>query len=156
MRLPSLSRVVVKSEAMRNRSIPDCTVIPQLPCRDIQEMTAWYARAFGFTLRIGIADHRAQLNVGDGAIVLIERGTSSSTCSVMVRVQDAQAHHDRAKAAGAEIVRIPEDHPYGERQYTATDPEGHRWTFSQSIADVAPQDWGGTAGELMRGNGALK
>lgn len=73
---------------MRNRSIPDCTVIPELPCRDIQEMTAWYARAFGFTLRVGIGDHRAQVNVGDGAIVLIERGTSATTCSVLVRVQD--------------------------------------------------------------------
>ena len=141
---------------MRNRSIPDCTVIPEIPCHDIEQMTAWYARAFGFTLRIGIGNHRAQLNVGDGAVVLIERGTSTSTSSVMVRVQDAHAHHDRAKVAGAEILRAPEDHPYGERQYTAVDPEGHRWKFSQSIADVAPQDWGGTAGELRTGSGALR
>jgi uncharacterized glyoxalase superfamily protein PhnB len=141
---------------MHNRSIPDCTVIPELPCRDIQKMTGWYARAFGFTLRVGIGDHRAQLNVGDGAVVLIERGTNAASCSVMVRVQDAQAHHDRAKAAGAEILRPPEDHPYGERQYTALDLEGHRWKFSQSIADVAPRDWGGTEGKLDRGSGALK
>jgi uncharacterized glyoxalase superfamily protein PhnB len=141
---------------MHNRSIPDCTVIPELPCRDIEQMTSWYTRAFGFTLRIGIGAHRAQLNVNDGAVVLIERGTNMATCSVMVRVQDAQAHHDRAKVASAEIVRAPEDHPYGERQYTAVDPEGHRWNFSQSIADVAPQDWGGTAGELRTASGALK
>jgi uncharacterized glyoxalase superfamily protein PhnB len=141
---------------MRNRSIPDCTVIPELPCRSIQEMTAWYLRTFGFTLRVGIGDHRAQLNVGDGAVVLIERGESTSTCSVLVRVQDAHAHHARATASGAKILRAPQDHPFGERQYTAADPEGHRWTFSQSIADVAPQDWGGTAGDIGRGSGALK
>jgi hypothetical protein len=35
------------------------------------------------------------------------------------------------------------DYPYGERQYTAEDLGGHRWTFSQSIADVAPEEWGG-------------
>lgn len=119
-------------------------------------MTAWYERAFCFSLRVGIGDHRAQLNVGDGAVMLIERGESTSTCSVLVRVQDAQMHHDRAKAAGAEVVRAPQDHPFGERQYTAVDPEGHRWTFSQSIADVAPQEWGGTVGELMSGSAALK
>jgi uncharacterized glyoxalase superfamily protein PhnB len=106
--------------------------------------------------RVGIGDHRARVNVGDGAIVLIERGTSTATCSVLVRVLDAQAHHDRAKTAGAEMIRAPQDHPFGERQYTAVDPEGHSWTFSQSIADVAPQEWGGTAGELARGGNALK
>jgi len=141
---------------MRNRSIPDCTVIPELPCRDIQRMMQWYARAFGFTLRIGIGDHRAQLNVGDGAVVLIERGETAANCSVLVRVQELQSHHDRAKRGGAKILRAPQDYPFGERQYTAVDPEGHRWTFSQSIADVAPQDWGGTLGDLTRGSDALK
>jgi uncharacterized glyoxalase superfamily protein PhnB len=39
----------------------------------------------------------------------------------------------------------PKDFPYGERQYTAEDPASHQWTFSQSLADVAPEDWGGIA-----------
>jgi uncharacterized glyoxalase superfamily protein PhnB len=37
-------------------------------------------------------------------------------------------------------------HMYGERQYTVEDPGGHRWTFSQSVADVDPADWGGELG----------
>ena len=37
----------------------------------------------------------------------------------------------------------PTDYPYGERQYNAEDIGGHRWTFSQSIADVDPAEWGG-------------
>ncbi len=37
----------------------------------------------------------------------------------------------------------PTDFPYGERQYTAEDPAGHQWTFSQTLADVAPEEWGG-------------
>ena len=54
------------------------------------------------------------------------------------------SHHERALQRGARILEPPADHPYGERQYTAEDNAGHRWTFSQSIADVAPEDWGGT------------
>jgi len=46
---------------------------------------------------------------------------------------------------GARILRPPADYPYGERQYTAEDLAGHRWTFSQTIADVAPEEWGGRA-----------
>jgi uncharacterized glyoxalase superfamily protein PhnB len=53
------------------------------------------------------------------------------------------AHHDRATKAGATILGAPTDYPYGERQYTAHDLGGHLWTFSQSIADVDPADWGG-------------
>ena len=64
----------------------------------------------------------------------------------MVRVEDADAHHERAVAAGARIVQPPTDYPYGERQYTAEDLAGHRWTFSQSLADVDPADWGGILG----------
>ena len=57
--------------------------------------------------------------------------------SVMVRVDDADAHHARAREHGATILDPPRDFPYGERQYTVEDLAGHRWTFSETIADVA-------------------
>jgi uncharacterized glyoxalase superfamily protein PhnB len=136
---------------LANRSIPRCTVIPELAYPDVGEAIDWLCRAFGFTLRIRIANHRAQLNIGDGAVVLTElQGDASPdhAHSVMVRVSDATSHHERAKQHGARILRPPADYPYGERQYTAEDFVGHRWTFSQSIADVAPESWGGTSGEL--------
>jgi hypothetical protein len=41
-------------------------------------------------------------------------------------------------------VSSPADYPYGERQYTAEDLAG-RWTFTQAIADLAPEGWGGTS-----------
>ncbi|HEX7808697.1 MAG TPA: VOC family protein, partial [Thermoanaerobaculia bacterium] len=63
--------------------------------------------------------------------------------SVMIRVGDANAHFEQAKREGARIASEPVDWPYGERQYTAQDPGGHIWTFTQSIADVDPADWGG-------------
>jgi uncharacterized glyoxalase superfamily protein PhnB len=46
-------------------------------------------------------------------------------------------------ANGAAIVREPADYPFGERQYSCRDLGGHLRTFSQSIADIAPADWGG-------------
>jgi uncharacterized glyoxalase superfamily protein PhnB len=64
---------------------------------------------------------------------------------MLVRVEDAEGHHDQAARAGAKILDTPTDYPYGERQYNAEDPDGHRWTFSQSIADVDPASWGGTS-----------
>jgi uncharacterized glyoxalase superfamily protein PhnB len=68
--------------------------------------------------------------------------------SVLVRVDDANAHHDRAKAHGVRILRPLQDHLYGERQYSAQDLGGHIWTFSEAIADVDPRDWGGDPVEL--------
>jgi uncharacterized glyoxalase superfamily protein PhnB len=65
------------------------------------------------------------------------------THGVMVRVEDVDAHHAHAQARGTRILDDPTDFPYGERQYKAEDLAGHRWTFSQTIADVAPEDWGG-------------
>ena len=61
---------------------------------------------------------------------------------VTVHVEEVDRHFEHAKQFGATIVRPPTDMPFGERQYTVEDPGGHRWTFSQSIADVAPGDWG--------------
>ena len=53
-----------------------------------------------------------------------------------------------AKGHGARITQEPVTHPYGERQYNADDFAGHSWTFSQSVADVHPEEWGGTAEQL--------
>ena len=128
-----------------NRSIPDAAVIPELGYADVPAAADWLARAFGFTRRLTIADHRIQMNVpGGGAFVVIDGRTGPSR--VLVRVGDAHAHHAQAVTAGATIVRPPQDHPYGERQYTARDPGGHEWTFSQSLADVDPSSWGGVLG----------
>src|SRR5258707_4471862 len=83
---------------LANRSIPNCTVIPELAYPDIGEAIDWLCNAFGFTLRIRIADHRAQLNVGDGAVILIEQRApgGNESHAVMVRVENVDRHHERA------------------------------------------------------------
>jgi uncharacterized glyoxalase superfamily protein PhnB len=127
-----------------NRSMPPAAVVPVLGYTDVSEAARWLCDAFGFRVRLRIADHRVQLVFEDGAVVVTDGGGDRDGAdSVMVRVEDVDAHHERAAAAGARIVSPPTDYLYGERQYTAEDLGGHRWTFSQSIADVDPAEWGG-------------
>jgi uncharacterized glyoxalase superfamily protein PhnB len=136
-----------------NRSIPSATVIPVLVYPDVREAVRWLGEAFGFEERVRIGEaHRSQLRVGDGGAVIvadvrheqIPPRPGEVTHRVMVRVDDARAHCERARTHGARIELEPTDFEYGERQYQAEDPMGHRWTFSETLADVAPEEWGGT------------
>ena len=134
-----------------NRSIPSAAVIPVLIYPDVREAVDWLVGAFGFAERVWIGEnHRAQLSLGDGALIVGDvRGDrrpprgGEVTHSVVVRVEDAAAHCAHAREHGAQILEEPTDHPYGERQYSAEDPWGHQWTFSQTLADVSPEEWGG-------------
>ena len=136
----------------RNRSIPPVQVIPILTYPDVRAAVDWLRTAFGITEHVWIGpNHRAQLMFGTGAIIAADathgRGAPAPdapvTHAVMVRVDDAKAHCERARRAGAEIVMEPEDFEYGERQYAAEDFAGHQWTFSETLADADPADWGG-------------
>lgn len=136
-----------------NRSIPSATVIPVLIYPDVRAAVAWLEAAFGFAERVRIGeDHRAQLAFGDGAVIVGDvrhdrrpPRPGEATHSVMVRVDDVDAHCERARRNGARITMEPTDFEYGERQYHAEDLAGHQWTFSQTLADVAPEEWGGTS-----------
>ena len=68
-----------------------------------------------------------------------------SAQSVLVRVPNVAEHYEQAKGSGAHILKEPADFPYGERQYSAIDLGGHVWTFSESLADLAPEAWGGVS-----------
>jgi predicted enzyme related to lactoylglutathione lyase len=136
-----------------NRTMPDCTVIPELVYEDVTAAIDWLCDAFGLVERWRVGDHRAQLSIGRCTVVITEPRTSRALpgrVSLLVRVPDATAHHERARARGVAILREPNDFSYGERQYTAEDLGGHHWTFSQSIADVEPEDWGGASGPGLR------
>jgi uncharacterized glyoxalase superfamily protein PhnB len=135
-----------------NRSIPSAVVIPVLIYPDVREAVSWLSAAFGFEERLRIGEnHRSQLRVGEGAVIVADvRGEQRPprqgevTHSVVVRVNDARAHCERAESHGARILMEPTDFEYGERQYAAEDLAGHRWTFSETLEDVAPKAWGGT------------
>ncbi len=128
----------------RNRSMPSAVIIPELPYPDVREAVEWLCRMFGFTERLRIGNHRAQLSYGEGSLVATQKSEGSNTSfSIMVRVEDVNSHYEHVKESGARIISPPADYPYGERQYVVEDPGGHRWTFSQTIADVDPKSWGG-------------
>lgn len=134
-----------------NRSIPAATVIPVLTYPDVRQAVAWLSASFGFVERVRIGvHHRAQLSVGEGAVIIADVGgnrrppsNNGVSHSVTVRVLDVQAQRDRAQQEGGVIVMEPTEFPFGELQCTVQDPWGHHWTLSQTIADVAPEDWGG-------------
>jgi uncharacterized glyoxalase superfamily protein PhnB len=66
------------------------------------------------------------------------------TQSLTVFVADVDAHHEKAKSAGALIVEDLHETPYGERQYGVRDLDGHHWLFSTHARDVSPGEWGAT------------
>jgi uncharacterized glyoxalase superfamily protein PhnB len=140
-----------------NRSAPRATVVPILVYEDVGQAIDWLCGTFGFKERLrvaapgGVVMH-AQLDVAEGGVILGRQGgefrpprPDEVSQYLHVRVEDVDAHFEQARRAGARIVKPPANMPFGERQYTAVDPGGHRWTFSQSVADVALEDWGATA-----------
>jgi uncharacterized glyoxalase superfamily protein PhnB len=139
-----------------NRSIPSAVVVPVLIVADVRAAVDWLQQAFGFAERLRIGEsHRSQLDVpGGGAVIVADVRREQQppragevTHSVLVRVDDARAHCERARAHGAKILMEPTDFEYGERQYAAEDEFGHRWTFSETLDDVDPAAWGGELAE---------
>ena len=120
-------------------------IVPCLSYRDAPAAIAWLKEAFGFTENMVVPGPddtiaHAQLALGNGMIMVgserddelqmrIPCDLGGVTQSIYVVVEDADAHYARAVAAGAEIVRELEDTPYGSRDYSARDPEGHLWNF---------------------------
>lgn len=145
-----------------NRSRPP-GVIPTLYYDDVGQAIDWLVGAFGFTERFRYGPEGnpqgAQLDAGDGAVMLSVARTGQSphwnddsrlrpprkdevNAIMGIHVDDVDAVHQRARDFGAKIFHPPETHAFGERQFTAEDPAGYRWSFSQSVEDVSPESWG--------------
>lgn len=126
-------------------------IYPGLTYDDAPAAIEWLCRAFGFTKRLvvpgpdGTVMH-AELSVtngdagaGPGVVMLGSARPEEGRVSprelagvhqaLSVRVDDPDAHYERAKEAGAEIVREIRDEDYGSRGYMARDLEGHLWYF---------------------------
>jgi len=139
-------------------------IIPMIAYEDAAAAIDWLTEAFGFEERRdsrytdanGVVVH-AELE-RDGAIVMLAtpnadyRGPKRhrESCEearrwqdnpwvidgLFVTVDDIDAHHARAEAAGATVIRaLGENEDAGMRLYTAEDLEGHRWMFGQPIGD---------------------
>jgi uncharacterized glyoxalase superfamily protein PhnB len=125
--------------------LPEITtnIVPSITYRDVDAAIAWLRDAFDFKERLvvrnddGTIEH-TELSYGAGVIYLArerenEWGLKSPqehggmNQMVCLTVEDADAHFERAKAAGAEIVAEPFDTSYGSRDYLCRDLEGHLW-----------------------------
>jgi uncharacterized glyoxalase superfamily protein PhnB len=134
-----------------NRSIPPVTVIPVLVYPDVRAAVDWLTAAFGFVERTRIGEsHRAQMSIGaDGAMIVADVAGERQppradivTHEIKVRVEDVATQFERARAAGATVLEPPTDRVYGERECTLVDLAGHRWQFSETLRDVAPEEFG--------------
>jgi uncharacterized glyoxalase superfamily protein PhnB len=115
-------------------------IFPFMRFADAEAALDWLARVFGFEQRAvhrtedGTVQH-AELSLGAGTIMLGQGDPASQ--GVYVAVDDADWHYERAKAAGAEITRELEDTPYGSREYSARDLDGHVWSFGTYRPEAA-------------------
>jgi MerR family transcriptional regulator, thiopeptide resistance regulator len=124
-------------------------LIPLIVCEDIAATHDFLVDAFGFESGgvhrdgEGRAVH-GEVRGGDGVIWLhavspaydlaSPRTLPQASGGLVVHVDDVDAHFKRAREAGATIDSEPVDQPYGQREYGARDPEGHRWWFATPIA----------------------
>jgi uncharacterized glyoxalase superfamily protein PhnB len=139
---------------LTNRSIPTATVIPVLVYPDVRAAVAWLTATFGFVERVRIGDdHRSQMQIGDDGAVIVadvdgERHApqpGAVTHLIKVRVADVDAQFERARSHGAGVLQEPIEYEYGERECTLEDLAGHHWQFTQTMRDVAPEEWGGSS-----------
>lgn len=126
-------------------------IVPVLVYDDIPAAHDFLVRAFGFEAGgvyrdgEGNAVH-AEVRAGDQAIWLHRvtgehrmgaPAAAPSSNGLVVFVPDVDAHFRRAREGGATIESEPVDQPYGQREYGARDPEGHRWWFATRLAAAA-------------------
>jgi uncharacterized glyoxalase superfamily protein PhnB len=123
------------------------TIIPTMRYSDAPEAIEWLCKAFGFERHLVVPEGddkiaHAQLKLGNAMIMLgshrqdefgrlmrLPREAGGCTQSAYVIVDDVDAHCERARVAGAEILQEPADQDYGGRLYTCKDTEGHVWSF---------------------------
>jgi uncharacterized glyoxalase superfamily protein PhnB len=124
--------------------------------RDPKAALKWLEKAFGFETVMVITDAEgnlghSEMSFGNGIVMVGNEWTDDhkspasihgkNTQTVHVHLsEDIDKHCARAKAAGAQIIQDPTDQFYGDRTYRARDPEGHIWTFGQTVKVVTREE----------------
>lgn len=128
---------------------------------------AWLEAAFGFELVMLIEDGEgnlahSEMRFGDAALMVGNEwsddhksplsigGKNTQTVHVQIST-DIDAHCERARAAGAEIIAEPATQFYGDRTYRCRDPEGHIWTVGQTVAAVTREEAEAASGLKIQG-----
>ncbi len=130
-------------------------MFPYLRVRRADEAIAFYVRTFDAVEKFRLVEPtgrigHAELALGGATLMLSDEypehgivgpeSVGGTTFSIHLHVDDADALIERAVANGAELVRPPADHFYGERSGTVRDPFGHAWNIGHSIEEVTPEE----------------
>jgi uncharacterized glyoxalase superfamily protein PhnB len=114
------------------------SIYPTLRYDDAKAAITFLVDALGFTEKTRMDNEdgtiaHAELTLDGGVVMLGQRGGSTvfdtARCVTYLALDDPDAHHAAAKAAGAEIVMELTDQDYGSREYAVRDPEGNVWVF---------------------------
>jgi uncharacterized glyoxalase superfamily protein PhnB len=124
--------------------------IPVLPYEDIRAGHDYLIRVLGFVSGGIVEDPaghvvHAEVRAGDRRFWLHEAGAGlrppssggHRSSGIVVHVTDVDAHHDRARDEGTEILRAPTDEDYGQREYGLRDCEGHEWYIATPFQQPA-------------------
>jgi uncharacterized glyoxalase superfamily protein PhnB len=123
-------------------------IIPVLVYEDIAAAHDFLVAAFGFEgggvdrdgegnavhAEVRAAGQAIWLHRVTGEHRMASAAAAPSSNGMVVMVDDVDAHFRRARQAGAATESEPRDMPYGQREYGARDPEGHRWWFAARLA----------------------
>jgi uncharacterized glyoxalase superfamily protein PhnB len=117
----------------------NATIFPTLRYDDAGKAINFLIDAFGFERHAVYSGdngdiRHAELRLGNGLVMLGSAtgdigATRGRGGAIYIVVCDPDAHANRARAAGAELIRDPHDTDYGSREYGARDPEGNVWSF---------------------------
>jgi uncharacterized glyoxalase superfamily protein PhnB len=134
--------------------------------RDPVAALKWLETAFGFEITMVVENPdgsigHSEMRFGDGLIYVgrewDERHRSPAnlggvnTQSLHFQLdKELDPHCERARAAGAVILREPADQFYGDRTYMAMDPEGHVWSFSQTLKSMTFDEMSKAGGRPVR------
>jgi uncharacterized glyoxalase superfamily protein PhnB len=146
---------------------PRPTVTSGVYYKDPLAALDWLEKAFGFERTLLVTDKdgnlgHSEMRFGDGVIYVGSQWCESvaspasldgkNTQSVHVQLKEGiDEHCARARAAGAAILQEPEDQFYGDRTYRALDPEGHLWSFGQTVRDVSREEMEQASGFKIEG-----
>jgi uncharacterized glyoxalase superfamily protein PhnB len=125
---------------MAEKPTTTATLFPAFSYADAPRAVRWLQDAFGFEEKAVYAGDdgkiaHAELRFGNGILMFGSKRKdpgnpwAEADFGIYVAVDDVDAHHARAKAAGAEIIKEPYDTDYGSREYHARDCEGRLWSF---------------------------
>lgn len=129
---------------------------PSVHYKDPFAALDWLAQAFGFERVLVVTDQEghlghSEMRFGEGHVMVSPTWNDNTRSPLDVEGKNTQTVHvqltegldehcERARAAGAIIVREPENQFYGDRVYAAKDPEGHVWSFGQTVRQVSREE----------------